>query len=56
MMFLGDGQGTAVFVAGGEEGDCGFSLHLPQIFCVSLCKPQARGVEELHRGVRMTVE
>lgn len=56
MMFLGDGQGTAVFVAGGEEGDCGFSLHLPQIFFVSLCKPQASEVEELHLEFRMTVD
>lgn len=53
MMFLRDGQGMAVFVAGGEEGGSWLSLHSPQPFFVGLCTLQADEVEELHRGFGM---
>lgn len=56
-MFLGDGQGTAVFVAGREEG--GLQLlppFTPNLLCQPLCRPQAGKVEELHLGLRMNVD
>lgn len=46
----------AVFVAGGEEGDRGFSLCSPQPFFVGLCNSEADEAEELYRGFRKNID